>query len=428
LPSNSQAKAEFGLDPAVGRVTVPSANPVAKPAYPVASRSENPDLDPGPALAVVLRAFEGGGAQRDMILLCNALAAKGVRITILAMRVDGPLRSLLDPSVRLVEVPGRQLRYAIPGLRRAFRGLAPAVVVSSEASLNLCTLIAVRTLPRRDRPKLVLREVGSPSIAQRRDPYLQNRIAYRFLRRFYACADRVVTLTDGARRDLVRNFAVPDEIISVMLTNAVVPPAMAARLAQWDGEAGREDDLVVCIGRLSPEKDQQTLIRAMSLLPPAIPWCLAIVGDGPERPALEALAHSLGLDGRVNFTGAVADPFAFMMRARLAVCASVYEGLGNAIIEALACGTPVVSTDCPYGPAEILHAGRYGMLTPVGDAAAMASAIAVALTAVPDRRALMARGLHYTAASAAERFLEIIAELQPRQATADGALAVAGAS
>ena len=201
------------------------------------------------------------------------------------MRCEGPLRPLLDPAIRVIEVPGRHLRYAIPGLRRMIRAEAPALVVSSEASLNLCTLIAVRTLPRRCRPKLILREVGSPSIAQRRDPYLQNRIAYRILRHVYSHADRIITLTEGARRDLIQNFAVPDAIISTMLTNAVISPAMVDRLAQWDGETGRDDDLIVSVGRLSPEKDQLTLLRALSLLPAHRRWRLADRrrGSGADR-------------------------------------------------------------------------------------------------------------------------------------------------
>ncbi len=381
---------------------------------------------------MVLRAFEGGGAQRDMILLCNALAAKGVQLIVLTLRPEGPLRSLLDPSIRVVEVPGGQIRYAVLGLRRRLREFLPAAVISSEASLNLCTLIAVRTLPRRKRPKLVLREVGSPSIAQLHDPYAQNRIAYRILRRFYRYADRIVALTEGARRDLRENFAVPDDVIAVMLTNAVIPPAVAERLAQWDGETGRDKDLVVCVGRLSPEKDQHTLIRAMALLPSGLASglsCrLAIVGDGAERPALEALVRELGLTDRVVFTGQVADPFAWMMRARVAVCASIYEGLCNAIIEALACGTPVVSTNCPYGPHEILQGGRFGALTPVGDAQAMAQAIAAALIEAPDRGALRARGFDYTAERAAERFLEIAGELHVLPSRANGPLAVASVS
>ncbi len=116
------------------------------------------------------------------------------------------------------------------------------------------------------------------------------------------------------------------------------------------------------------------------------------------------------------------------MRARLAVCTSVCEGLGNAIIEALACGTAVVSTDCPYGRREILQGGRHGTLTPVGDAAALAAAIDAALRTAPDRAALMARGLNYTTARAAERFLDIISELQPAAVTASGRIAVASAS
>ena len=381
-----------------------------------------------PDLAVVLRAFEGGGAQRDMILLCNALATKGVQITVLALRLEGPLRSLLDPTICVVQISGGQIRYAVPGLRRLLRDMGPAAVVSSEASLNLCTLIAGRTLPRRSRPKLVLREVGSPSIAQHHDPYAQNRIAYRILRRFYRYADCIVALTEGARRDLKENFAVPDHVISVMLTNAVIPPATAERIAQWDGENGRDKDLIVCVGRLSPEKDQRMLIRAVTMLPPGLPWRLAIVGDGAERPALEALVSELGLTDRVTFTGQVADPFAWMMRARVAVCASIYEGLCNAIIEALACGTPVVSTNCPYGPFEILQGGRFGALTPVGDAQAMATAIATALVENPDRGALRARGFDYTTARAAERFLEIAGELHVLPAHKSGPLAVASAS
>ena len=366
---------------------------------------------PATGLVVMIRALEGGGAQRDMVLLCNALAAKGVTPTIVTLQGDGPLRSLLDPAIRVIEVPGGKLRYALAGLRRAIRSVAPSVVVSSEAGLNLCALIAVRTLPRRCRPKLVLREVNSPSVAQYRDPYLQNRIAYRILRWFYRRADRIIALTDGDGRELERVFSVPEEIISVMRVNAVIPPAIVRQLAQWDGESGRERDLIVCVARLSPEKDQRTLLRAMTLMPPERPWRLAIVGDGVERAALETFARDIGLAERVIFAGYTVNPFAWLMRARVAVLPSLQEGLPCVLMEALACGTPVVSTDCSYGPREILQDGRYGTLTPVGDAPAMAAAIEAALDHTPDRRSLMARGLNYTAERAAERFLEIAAEV-----------------
>jgi glycosyltransferase involved in cell wall biosynthesis len=365
-------------------------------------------------LAVVTLAFGGGGPERDTVLLCNALAAEGLRVTILALREEGPLRSLVDPAVQVVIVPGRRMRYAVPGLRRVIRTAAPSIVVSSGIpSLNLATLVAVRTLPRGRRPKVVLREAAVPSMA-RHDPSRSNRIAYRILRHLYRRADRIITLTDEAKRELVQNFSVPESLISVMHLNAVIPPSMVARMSQWDGETGRERDLIVCVGRLSREKDHRTLLRAMALMPPERSWRLAIVGDGPERAALEVFARSHGLADRTVFTGYVADPFAWMMRACVLVLPSTYEGLPCVIMEALACGTPVVCTDCPHGPREILEGGRYGTLIPVGDPIAMAAAIEAALNHVPDRSFLMRRGFEYTAERAAARFLEILADVEPK--------------
>jgi glycosyltransferase involved in cell wall biosynthesis len=366
------------------------------------------------SLAFVTLAFEGGGPERDTVLLCNALAARGARVMILVLRDEGPLRSAVSPAVPIVVIGERRMRYAIMALRRALLSAAPAVVVSSGIpSLNLLTLLAARTLLPGQRPKVVIRENAVPSMA-RHDPSRSNRIAYRALRLFYRYADRVVTFTEGARADLTRNFSVPESMISMMRTNAVLAPATVSRIAHWGGESGREDDLIVCVGRLSAEKDHDTLLRALTLLPRDRQWRLAVVGDGPHRATLETFVHSHGLADRTVFTGYVADPFAWMMRARVVVLSSKYEGLGNVLIEALACGTPVVCTDCPYGPREILDGGRYGTLTPVGDPAALASAIATTMDRVPDRRLLMRRGLEFTAKRAAARFLQIVADLQPK--------------
>jgi glycosyltransferase involved in cell wall biosynthesis len=379
---------------------------------------------PGLRLAVVTLAFKGGGPERETVLLCNALAAKGVRVTILALREEGPLRSLVDSSVQVVIVPGRRMRYAVPGLRRLIRALAPSIVVSSGIpSLNLATLIAVLTLPRAQRPKVVLREAAVPSMA-RHDPSRSNRIAYRALRHLYRHADRIITLTDQANRELVQNFSVPERKISVMQLNAAIPATMIARMSQWDGETGRERDLIVCVGRLSREKDHRTLMRALTLMPPERRWRLAIVGDGPERMALEAFARSNNLADRTIFVGYVVDQFDWMMRARVLVLPSLYEGLPCVIMEALACGTPVVCTDCPHGPREILEGGRYGTLVPVGDPAAMAAAIEAALDHIPDRSFLMRRGFEYSAERAAMRFIEILADLEPKPTAPTASLPV----
>ena len=279
----------------------------AKPEYPEADFAGGMlECD----LAIVTLGLEGGGPERDTVLLCNALAHKGVRIALLALRGKKPLQCLVDPAIQLIDIAQPRIRYAILGIRRAIRTLVPTVVVGSGIpSLNLAALAAVRSLPRVHRPTLILREAAVPSMA-RHDPSISNRVAYRILRHVYRYADHIITLTDGARRDLMREFSVPNSMISVMGTNAVLPPEIVDQVSHWDGDYDRESDLIVCVGRLSAEKDQRTLLRAMTLLPSHRRWRLAIVGNGPERAALEALARKNGLSHRVRFTGFVANPLA----------------------------------------------------------------------------------------------------------------------
>ena len=367
-----------------------------------------PNRRPG-AVAFFVRALVGGGAQRDMILLANAFAARGEReVELLTLVPSGPLLALVDARVRIVTVPGGQLRSALPGLRRTLKARRPAVLIGAEAAANVLVLLAARSLPHRSRPLVVLREVSSPSISRRQDPYRQTRWAYAALRLLYRAADMVVTLTEGARRDLRDNFGVPDAKLVRATSNAVIGPS-------GEGTAEvRDPDLVVSVGRLSQEKDLATLLRAFAGLdrPGAR---LAIYGTGPMEAALARQIEAFGLGDRVSLEGFVADPFPVFRRAALMVSSSRFEGFGNVIVEALSCGTPVVATDCPYGPAEILENGRYGRLVPVGDAAALARAMGEALASTPDRAALRARGAVHTVGRAAAVLAEIVATAERRR-------------
>ena len=365
-------------------------------------------------IAFFIRAMDGGGAQRDMILLANAVAARGRSVEILTLVPEGPLRALVSRNVTLVKVAGGQLRTAWAGLRRALALRKPRAIVSAEAASNLLTLAAAWSLPRDSRPRIVLREVSSPSVSQRLDPYRQTRWSYGALRWLYRYADAVVALTEGARRDLAENFGVPSRKLVLMTSNAVIDEQQAASLI--DDPQARVPGLVVAVGRLSPEKDQATLIRAFAALPRDTEARLEIYGTGPLQPALDRLVADLGLRDRVSLMGFVLDPFPVFRRAALLVSASRYEGFGNVIVEALSCGTPVISTDCPYGPTEILANGLYGRLVPVGDAAAMAAAITEALAISPDRARLRARAGLHTVGRAAEVLDGIIDGVLPRRA------------
>jgi glycosyltransferase involved in cell wall biosynthesis len=169
--------------------------------------------------------------------------------------------------------------------------------------------------------------------------------------------------------------------------------------------------VVLGAGRLHPQKDFPTLLRAFARVRAQRPARLVVLGSGKRaarRAALLALAGRLGVGADVDLPGFAENPYAYMARAAVFALSSAWEGLPTALIEAMACGCPVVSTDCPSGPAEILEGGRYGELVPVGDDAALAAALLRALDAPPARAALRARAAQFSLEAAVERYLPVL--------------------
>ena len=185
---------------------------------------------------------------------------------------------------------------------------------------------------------------------------------------------------------------------------------MAAAPAPHPWFAPREPPVILGVGRLTPQKDFPTLLRAFALVRARRRARLVIVGEGrPEaRDALLRLAAELGCGEDVSLTGFTHNPFCYMAAASVFVLSSLHEGLPGVLIQALACGVPVVSTDCPSGPREILEGGRYGRLVALGDFSAMADAIGEALGRPGDREARMARGRQFTVERAVDRYLGLL--------------------
>lgn len=366
----------------------------------------------------LVRAFSGGGAQRDAILLANGIAATGVPTSIMVLDAKGPLRSLVSAEVTILDLGrGRKLKMALalPALLSALARMKPAVMVASEASGNALTVVATGLLSRARRPYLVLREVASPLQARTNDPYAQNRLAYRMAPWLYPRADLVLALTEPVRRDLVEHFRVPDRRAIRLGTNAVLTQSREQVMTTTPRDV--EPGLLVAVGRLSEEKGFSTLLDAVALIRKHRHVRLVIVGEGPDRINLETKIRDLQLDGTVELAGFHSDPNIFLKRAQLFVSSSRHEGLGNAIIEALACGVPVVSTDAPYGPREILQGGRWGDLVPVDKPVALAEAVEKNLRQFDDSQKGKARAADFTVENAAATFLRTLKEngikLQP---------------
>jgi glycosyltransferase involved in cell wall biosynthesis len=226
----------------------------------------------------------------------------------------------------------------------------------------------------------------------------------------YRQAEAIVAVSQGVADDLSATAGLPRERIT-SIYNPVVTPGLAALAAAPAPHPWLEDGgppVIVAAGRMVPEKNFPLLIEAFARLRRTRLARLQILGEGEQRGELEALASQLGIAADVALPGFVANPYAAFARAALFVLSSDYEGLGNVVIEALACGCPVVSTDCPSGPAEILDNGRYGELVPVGDAAALSAAMGRALDAPPPREFLRRRGGDFTVENGTRRYLDLL--------------------
>lgn len=286
-------------------------------------------------------------------------------------RASGPLHREIPEDVPVHRLPGERVRYAVPGLVRLTRRIRPKAVLSTLGHLNLALLAARRLLPPGTR--LLVREANTPSarLMQTYRPGLY-RWAYR---RLYPLADRVICNSAFMRADLADRFSVPGEKIAV-IPNPVDRERIRLRLEgrgdPYEGGGVR----LVSVGRLNRQKGYDLLLAAMHGAVNEAPGLrLTLVGDGEERGELEALVRRLGLGDSVAFAGHRENPYPFMAYADLFVSSSRFEGSPNAVLEALACGTPVLAFDCPGGTGEIIGEGLNGWLVPAEDTEAMAAGL-----------------------------------------------------
>jgi glycosyltransferase involved in cell wall biosynthesis len=234
----------------------------------------------------------------------------------------------------------------------------------------------------------------------------------RRVRKQYPRADRLVAISRGVATDLVEHFEIdPDRIATI--PNATFDRDVEQRVQQpvdhpWLNESPPREPVILSTGRLENQKDYPTLLRAFARLLTHRAARLIILGEGSKRDELTALAQQLGIAERLHLPGMVRDPLPFMGRADLFALSSRHEGLGMVLAEALAAGSPVVSTDCPSGPREILQDGAFGRLTSVGDADALAAAMAATLDAPPAPATQREGARPYFADVVAEQYLQMM--------------------
>lgn len=310
-------------------------------------------------------------------------------------------------GVRVIDLGARRRGVQrVIRLARYLRQRRPDVLLTTKTAGNVVGLLAA-TLSGTGTP-VVVREANTPS--RRRGRTVRENTLARYGPSLYRMASAVVAISEGVADDLRVRCGVPAEKIRVIYNPVVTPDVQVQAAApcehDWLRTAG--PPVVLTAARLEPPKDVATLIRAFAELQRERPIRLVILGQGPDRPALEELAGTLGVAESVSFAGFTPNPFAYMSRASVFVLSSLCEGFGNVLVEAMACGLTPVASDCPSGPREILDDGRYGRLVPPGEPGALAAGIAAALDLPVEPNRLRARALEFSDDRAVTEYLSLL--------------------
>jgi glycosyltransferase involved in cell wall biosynthesis len=346
-------------------------------------------------IGFVLAELTGGGAERSMLAIIDAIDR--TRFDPVLIVFEERVGHAVPDGVPMIVLPrgagggiGRLLSRVV-ALRSLIRRERLALVVSFLIGPNIVATLAARAagvpvlIGERSAPRMVLSDANRA---------LRLRGVWRQLIRWiYPLATGLIANTQGAKRELVALAGVRDAAVSV-IANPIDLDRIRALAAEPLDPSVRwpEGPVLVHVGRLSHAKDHETLLRAFATLRARRPATLFLVGDGEDELRVRALAASLRLGDAVQFVGFTRNPYQYLARATISVLTSRFEGLPNALLEAMALGIPIVSTACEYGPIELLSGGDAGVLVPVGDADAVANAIDALLDA-PDRRAALgARG------------------------------------
>lgn len=363
-------------------------------------------------ILILLPDLRGGGAERLHVHLAKHWHAQGHKVDFVLMQRRGELLNLLPASIGIFDLGVDRIRQVALPFATHLRKAKPDIVIAAMWPLTSIAVLSWMLAGKAGR--LYLSDHNHLSMSCVHELNTPAWFLGAIMRFTYPAASGVIAVSEGVKKDMCKLGGFDDALVRVIYNPTalgVSPHRESLAVSQQLWGTGFDHHLLSA-GTLKAQKDHATLIRAFALLPTSLNVKLTILGEGPLRLELEALVVQLGLQDRVAMPGFAVDPYPWFRSADLFVLSSQWEGFGNVIVEALECGVPVVCTDCPSGPAEILENGRYGRLVPTQDPSALASAIAQSFAEPIDRENLMNRAKDFTVSGIAEKYLSYMTEPQ----------------
>lgn len=359
-------------------------------------------------ICVFLPDLSGGGAEKVFLAICDSLVTEGYLVDLVVMNAIGDYLNDIPSKIRLVDLKCPKLWSSLPAFMSYLRKEQPDSILSAISLANGIAGWALRFSGIKSR--LILTEHNPKSLTF---GYV-NAVYYRFvpylIRPSYGFADEIIAVSEGVAKR-VRSLSQVDASHVHVVYNPIYTPSIKVKAAESVAHAwfsDREIPIILSAGRLVSVKDYPSLIRAFDLVRRERAARLMILGQGEKLGELLHLVDNLGLRDLVTFPGFVRNPYAYMAKASVFVLSSEHEGFGNVLVEAMACGTPVISTDCPSGPHEILAGGHYGPLVTVGDVFALAEGIISLLDNPTTPEKLIKRAKFFSHEVAAKRYIELL--------------------
>lgn len=315
-----------------------------------------------------------------MLELARGISERGIYVDMVLAKAEGAFLKELPKGVRVIDLNSKRVLTSLPKLVRYLRREKPNVMLSTLSHANIIAVWA-KMLSRVD-TRVIIREASTVSLNLKHQSRLKAIFIKLFIQCFYPQADAVVAVSKGVAEDLTRMFLGLREHVEVVYNPvnmaSIIKSSKESLNHKWFNDTS--PPVILAVGRLTTAKDYPTLIRAFSIVLQNCDARLLILGEGEERQELQKLIVNLGIEDKVELLGFVQNPYPYMKQCSLYVLSSIREGLPNVLIQALALGASVVSTDCPSGPSEILRNGKVGQLVPPEDINTLAVAISKLLT------------------------------------------------
>ena len=361
-------------------------------------------------LAVFIPKLAGGGAEKIIIQIANSLAERGISIDFLVCSGDGVLTNKLAKNINLIELGTSRTIYSLVPLLKYLRTYKPETFLSFLNHTNLVSILA-RFLSGIS-TQLIISERNTPSVSlvKSNTSKTKNGFILVLIKILYRFSDQIIVNSVGIKMDLIELCPILKERIQIIYNpidlKQVKLKVEEKNIHPWLNFS--DEPVILSAGRLVQQKDFSTLIKAFKIARSKKRMKLLILGEGLEKSNLLKLIESLNLNSQIELTGYVENPYSFFSLASLFVLSSIWEGFPNVLIEALACGIPIVSTDCKSGPREVLDNGKYGKLIPTKNEFLLADAILKSLSENHDTELLQNRAKIYSKDVIIEKYISTI--------------------